>query len=161
MEQFKAKTEVRFAQNALDALAEFENVNAVIITDPFMVKSGAAQRIADKLCHCSKVEIFGEVKPDPPIELIVDGLKFLRQADADIVVALGGGSSIDAAKSIMFMARQAGGKSGMKLIAIPTTSGTGSEVTKFAVLPIRNRESNTPWWMRLSSRIWRFWIPNW
>ena len=134
MEQFKAKTEVRFAQNALDALAEFENVNAVIITDSFMVKSGAAQRIADKLCHCSKVEIFGEVKPDPPIELIVDGLKFLRQADADIVVALGGGSSIDAAKSIMFMAKQAGGKSGMKLIAIPTTSGTGSEVTKFAVI---------------------------
>lgn len=134
MNRFKAKTEVRFAQGALESLSEFQGMNAVIITDPFMVSSGAAERISQKLSGCKSVTVFGEVKPDPPIELIAAGTKFLQKADADLVVALGGGSSIDAAKSVMFMAKQAGAKSSMQLVAIPTTSGTGSEVTKFAVI---------------------------
>lgn len=132
MNTFKAKTEIRFGSDALDSLNEFQAESAVLITDAFMVKSGAADRIAAKLTGCRKVSIFGDVKPNPPIELVADGLKFLNAASADLVVALGGGSSIDAAKSILFMAKQNGKQ--MPLIAIPTTSGTGSEVTKFAVV---------------------------
>ncbi len=134
MNTFKLPTNVCFGCDALDILTQYKGVNAVIFTDAFMVKSGAADRIKDKLSACSSVSIFGEVKPDPPIELIAQGLDFLLKADADVVVALGGGSSIDAAKAVILMAKRSGKKQNIKLVAIPTTSGTGSEVTQFAVV---------------------------
>lgn len=143
MNKFKIKTEVRFSDNAIDTLMEFENVNAVIITDAFMEKSGVADKIAQKLCYCKSVSIFSEVVPDPPIELITEGLKFLEKADADVVVALGGGSSIDAAKSVVLMAKRVNNRS-LKLVAIPTTSGTGSEVTQFAVITDKNKGIKYP-----------------
>ena len=143
MNKFKIKTEVRFSDNAIDTLMEFENVNAVIITDAFMEKSGVADKIAQKLCYCKSVSIFSEAVPDPPIELITEGLKFLEKADADVVVALGGGSSIDAAKSVVLMAKRVNNRS-LKLVAIPTTSGTGSEVTQFAVITDKNKGIKYP-----------------
>lgn len=133
MNTFRLPTNVCFDANALDKLKEYKNLNAVIFTDPFMVKSGVADRIAEKLSECN-VSIFGEVRPDPPIELVAQGLDFLLKANADIVVALGGGSSIDAAKAVLIMAKRSGKKQNIKLIAIPTTSGTGSEVTQFSVI---------------------------
>lgn len=133
MNTFRLPTNVCFDANALDKLKEYKNLNAVIFTDPFMVKSGVADRIAEKLSECN-VSIFGEVRPDPPIELVAQGLEFLLNANADIVVALGGGSSIDAAKAVLIMAKRSGKKQNIKLIAIPTTSGTGSEVTQFSVI---------------------------
>ncbi len=133
MNTFRLPTNVCFDANALDKLKEYKNLNAVIFTDPFMVKSGVADRIAEKLSECT-VSIFGEVRPDPPIELVAQGLEFLLKANADIVVALGGGSSIDAAKAVLIMAKRSGKKQNIKLIAIPTTSGTGSEVTQFSVI---------------------------
>ena len=134
MNTFCLPTSVYFDENALDKLKEYKNLNAVIFTDPFMVKSGTANRIVEKLSGCSNVSVFGEVQPDPPIELIAKGLDFLINANADIVVALGGGSSIDAAKAVILMAKRSGKKQNIKLIAVPTTSGTGSEVTQFAVI---------------------------
>ena len=134
MNRFKIKTEVRFSDNALDTLHEFVGVNAVIITDAFMVKSGVADKIAEKLKNCKSVHIFGDVVPNPPIELITEGLHFLKNTDADVVIALGGGSSIDAAKAVVLMAKRGLEKKDLKLVAIPTTSGTGSEVTQFAVI---------------------------
>ena len=133
MNRFKIRTEVRFNKNALDTLREFSGKSAVIITDKFMVKSGMINKITDKMTDYKSIAIFDEVKPDPTTSLIAEGLKFIQANNAEIVIALGGGSPIDAAKAIVFM----GEKSGMgdlKLIAIPTTSGTGSEVTKFAVV---------------------------
>ncbi len=134
MNTFRLSTQVCFDENALDILSQYKNLNAVIFTDAFMVKSGAADRIAKKLSGCSSVKIFGEVMPDPPIELVVKGLRFLLDANADIIVALGGGSSIDAAKAVLLMAKSSGKKQNIKLVAIPTTSGTGSEVTQFSVI---------------------------
>ena len=134
MNTFKLPTDVYFDENALEVLCTYKNVNAVVFTDPFMVKSGVADMIAKKLSGCSSVQIFGEVRPDPPIELIAQGLDFLVKANADIVVALGGGSSIDAAKAVILMAKRTGKKQNIRLIAVPTTSGTGSEVTQFAVI---------------------------
>lgn len=134
MNTFKLPTNVCFDENALDVLLTYKGVNAVVFTDPFMVKSGVADRIAEKLSGCSSVQIFGDVRPDPPIELIAQGLDFLVKAKADIVVALGGGSSIDAAKAVILMAKRTGKMQNIRLIAVPTTSGTGSEVTQFAVI---------------------------
>ncbi len=134
MLKFKIKTEVRFSDNAIETLMEFQDVNAAIITDPFMVTSGTADMIAKKLAHCKSVSVFSDVKPDPSIELVTAGVRFLRDCDADIVIGLGGGSSIDAAKLMVLLMEQTTGKRHVKLIAIPTTSGTGSEVTQFAVI---------------------------
>lgn len=134
MKRFKIKTEVCFSENAIDALTEIKGKNAVIFTDSFMTSSGTADRIAEKLGNCAAISIFDKVRPDPPIELVTEGLEFLKNANADIVVALGGGSSIDAAKSVVLMAKRIDPRSEIRLIAIPTTSGTGSEVTQFAVI---------------------------
>ncbi|MBQ3088570.1 MAG: iron-containing alcohol dehydrogenase [Clostridia bacterium] len=133
MNRFKIRTEVRFNQNALDTLYEFNGKSAVIITDKFMISSGIINKITDKMGDYKSIAIFDEITPDPTTELIAKGLKFITENGGEIVIALGGGSAIDAAKAIVLM----GEKSGMgdlKLIAIPTTSGTGSEVTKFAVV---------------------------
>ncbi len=133
MNRFKIRTEVRFNSNALDTLKEFKGKSAVIITDKFMISSGMINKITDKMADYKSISIFDEVTPDPSTSLIAKGLKFIIENSGEIIIALGGGSAIDAAKAIVFM----GEKSGMgdlKLIAIPTTSGTGSEVTKFAVV---------------------------
>ncbi len=133
MNRFKIRTEVRFNQNALDTLTEFDGRSAVIITDKFMVSSGMIQKILDKMTGYKSVAVFDEVTPDPTVSLIAKGLDFITKNRGEIIIALGGGSPIDAAKAIVFMASQSG-MSDLKLIAIPTTSGTGSEVTKFAVV---------------------------
>lgn len=133
MNRFKIKTEVRFNQNALDTLLEFNGMSAVIITDKFMVSSGLINKITDKMTGYRSIAVFDEVLPDPTISLIAKGLKFIIDNKAEIVIALGGGSAIDAAKAMILMAEQSENRN-LKLIAVPTTSGTGSEVTKFAVI---------------------------
>ena len=140
MKRFKLSTEVLFSEDAIDALLEEKDENAVLITDKFMVDSGMADMILKKLSNCKEVSVFSEVVPDPPMDLIERGIAFLQDKDCDLVVALGGGSSIDAAKAIVYMAKKIEEKQNpdnqkkIKLIALPTTSGTGSEVTSFAVV---------------------------
>lgn len=136
MNTFGIKTKVCFGDNALSALSELEAKSAVILTDAFMRDSGNADYLASLCEKCDKVSVFAEIIPDPPVELIVRGLEFLLSKNADLVIALGGGSSIDAAKSTVLMYSK---KTGIRipLIAVPTTSGTGSEVTKFAVITDR------------------------
>ena len=133
MNRFKIRTEVRFNSNALDTLTEFKNQTAVIITDKFMVSSGLINKITDKMTGYKSIAIFDEITPDPTTSLIAKGLKFVTENKAEIIIALGGGSAIDAAKAMVFMCEQSG-MGDLKLIAIPTTSGTGSEVTKFSVV---------------------------
>ena len=140
MKRFKLSTEVLFSEDAINALYDVKDVNAVLITDKFMVDSGMADMILKKLSNCKSVSVFSEVIPDPPMDLIERGIAFLDDKDCDVVVALGGGSSIDAAKAIVYMARKIDlaqdpdSTKRMKLSALPTTSGTGSEVTQFAVV---------------------------
>ncbi len=133
MNRFKIRTEVRFNKNALDTLKEFQGVSAVIITDKFMISSGMIHKITDKMDGYKHIAIFDDVTPDPTTSLIAKGLKFITDNKPDIVIALGGGSPIDAAKAMVFLAERTH-QLDLKLIAIPTTSGTGSEVTKFAVI---------------------------
>lgn len=133
MQKFKIGTEVCFGKDALLALETIKAENAVIFTDAFLAGSGTADKIAGYMKNCANISIYSDIKPDPPVELIADALDFLLKANADVVVALGGGSSIDAAKSTVLIARKQTGRE-LPLIAVPTTSGTGSEVTSFAVI---------------------------
>ena len=134
MKRFKIKTEVCFSENAIDMLQTFKGQKAVIITDAFMQDSGVADVIRKKLSNCESVAVFSDVVPDPPMDLIVKGVGFLVEQDCELIVALGGGSSIDAAKAIVYMASKMDPDKKYYLVAIPTTSGTGSEVTQFAVI---------------------------
>lgn len=143
MNRFKIRTEVRFNKNALDTLKEFNGSSAAIITDKFIVESGMINKITDKMNGYRDIFIFDKVTPDPTTSLIADGLKFITENKVDIIIALGGGSAIDAAKAISFMAQQSNFKE-LKLIAIPTTSGTGSEVTKFSVVTDSNDNLKYP-----------------
>lgn len=143
MQKFKLKPTIYFGENSLSALSKLKADNVVIITDAFMESSGTARHIAERLTSCGTVHIFSEIRPDPPIELIVHSLRFLLDNKADAVIALGGGSSIDAAKSTVMMARRSTGKN-ILFVAVPTTSGTGSEVTSFAVITDPNAEAKYP-----------------
>lgn len=134
MVKFKMDTEICFGTGALDKLEELRGEKVAIITDEFMATTKAMDKVKEKLATCEAVCIFDKVMPDPTTELVAQGLKFLINAKVTTVIAIGGGSSIDAAKAIVLMARQTEPSLNIKLIAIPTTSGTGSEVTQFAVI---------------------------
>ncbi len=136
MNTFNVKTKICFGEASLSELGKLSAESAVLFTDAFMAKSGAAGKIAAEMTSCARVSIFSEIIPDPPVELIAKGLSFLLENGADLAVALGGGSSIDAAKSTVLMYEKKTGRS-IPLIAVPTTSGTGSEVTQFAVITDR------------------------
>lgn len=84
-------------------------------------------------------EVFSGVRPDPDVKVIVDGLKLYRESGADVLIALGGGSAIDTAKGILYFASKLEDIEALEFkkpffIAIPSTSGTGSEVTDFSVI---------------------------
>lgn len=133
MKEFVLKTKVLFGQDSLGYLNTLGNQRCFIVTDPFMVKSGMIQSITDRLndgCY----EVFSDIVPDPPMELVVTGVSKVVAYKPDTMIALGGGSAIDAAKAIMQFSKQIGSLHDMQFIAIPTTSGTGSEVTSFAVI---------------------------
>ena len=133
MSKFYLRSKIYFGDDSLKALAKFNTDKAVIFTDKFMNSSGNADHVASLMTGCRNVSVYPEIVPDPPIELIVDALRFLLKSEAEIVVALGGGSVIDAAKATLLMYHQKTGTR-IPLVAIPTTSGTGSEVTKFSVI---------------------------
>ncbi len=133
MKRFKLKTDIIFGKDALASLKNIQSKSAILFTDAFMVSSGTADFVAGYMTGCESIAVFSDVKPDPPVELISQAVGFVMSHDADTVFALGGGSAIDAAKSTLMIIREHYHKE-IKLIAIPTTSGTGSEVTQFAVV---------------------------
>jgi alcohol dehydrogenase len=119
---------------------------ALLVTDATMVASGWAKRCADQLAAANiATTVFSGVQPDPTDENVRDGLALLRKDNCDLVIGLGGGSPMDAAKVIAVAAtndaeiRDFAGyhriaRPGVPLVLIPTTAGTGSEVTKVAVI---------------------------
>lgn len=143
MEDFKIKTSIYFGEGSLERLSHIGNKNVLIITDPFMVKSGTINKITDKLVSAS-VTVFSEIIPDPPIELVVKGIEELNKVNPEVIVALGGGSAIDAAKAIMDFSKNILSLKNIEFIAIPTTSGTGSEVTSFSVITDKEKGVKYP-----------------
>lgn len=128
MDEFDCKVKIVSGPGAVRRLADFGARRLFLVSDPFFYENGVAQRIAEA-SRAEEVEIFHEVKPDPTVELAAEGTAKLKAFNPDLIVALGGGSAMDCAKAMAFFARGEG-----KLVAIPTTSGSGSEVTDFAIL---------------------------
>ena len=143
MHIFEIKPKICFGDKSLSILNEIRENNVVIFTDDFMQRSGAVDKVNSYIKNCGKIHVFADIVPDPPIELIVKALAYLEAKQADLVVALGGGSSIDAAKATILMYQKKTGKK-IPLYAIPTTSGTGSEVTKFSVITDRQESKKYP-----------------
>lgn len=128
MNQYKGKTQIISGQGSLAALESFGARRLLVVTDPYFFENGTAAQVAQK-AQAQQVEYFSKVKPDPTVELAAEGTALVRSFQPDAVVALGGGSAMDCAKAMVYFSG-----SDAKFIAIPTTSGSGSEVTDFAIL---------------------------
>lgn len=160
MQWFKIPPKLFFYKHSTQYLAKMEGISrAIIVTDPGMVKLGYVDTILHYLKQRTNqvaVEIFSEVEPDPSLDTVVKGVEKMINFQPDVIIALGGGSAMDAAKGMhlfyehpevdFFGIKQKFldirkrvvkfPKSGTKtkFVAIPTTSGTGSEVTSFSVI---------------------------
>lgn len=143
MESFKIKTGIYFGEGSLQYLKEIKSKRVFIVTDPFMVKSGAIDKVTEMLQDV-EYTVFSEIVPDPPIELVVRGIEEISKFNPGVLIALGGGSSIDAAKAIMDFSKKIVSLEKMEFIAIPTTSGTGSEVTSFSVITDKKKGTKYP-----------------
>ncbi|WP_339460123.1 iron-containing alcohol dehydrogenase [Pseudomonas sp. EA_105y_Pfl2_R69] len=118
----------------------------LIITDKMMVKLGYAAAIQARLASQDiKAEVFDETVPEPTVASIQAGVEKARSGDYDCIIALGGGSPIDSAKAIAILAKHGGEmrdykfprivtEAGLPIIAVPTTAGTGSEVTRVTII---------------------------
>ena len=128
MKEFALGTRIIYGENAILSIKNLPYQRYFLVTDQFFVQNGMAEKIRTL---CPTLHVFDKVQPDPSLTLVAQGVAELREFRPDAVIALGGGSAIDCAKGIVSMAEAA-------LIAIPTTSGTGSEVTSFAILTHEN-----------------------
>ncbi len=160
MQWFKVPPKIYFEFDAVRYLEKMPNISrAFIVTDPVMVKLGNVDKVLyylrkrEEYCHS---DIFAEVEPDPSYDTIMRGVDRMNKFQPDVIIALGGGSAIDAAKGMWLFYEhpdfdfRAGYQKFMdirkrtyhfpelgtkcQMVAVPTTSGTGSEVTSFAVI---------------------------
>ena len=170
MQWFKIPDKIYFEAGSIQYLEKMPEITrAFIVTDPGMVKLGYVDKI---LYHLRKradyvhSEIFSDVESDPSFETVNRGVKMMNEFKPDVIIALGGGSAIDAAKGMwLFYEYPDADPEGMKLkfmdirkrtykfpklgvkakmVAIPTTSGTGSEVTSFAVISDKVQNKKYP-----------------
>ena len=170
MQWFKVPEKIYFEAGSIAYLEKMPDISrAFIVTDQGMVKLGYVDKILyhlrkrEKHVHC---EIFSDVEPDPSFDTVNKGLEMMRNFNPDVIIALGGGSPIDAAKGMwLFYEHPDADPEGLKLkfmdirkraykfpklgtktkmVAIPTTSGTGSEVTSFAVLTDKTKNKKYP-----------------
>jgi len=160
MQWFKIPPKIYFEKGSIQYLEQMPNITrAFIVTDPTMVKLGYVDKalyyLRKRKVYCHS-EIYSEVEPDPSVETIMRGVQMMNQFQPDVIIALGGGSAIDAAKGMwLFYENPETSFDGLRLrfmdirkrafqfpnlgrkaqfVAIPTTSGTGSEVTSFSVI---------------------------
>ncbi len=166
MQWFKVPSKIYFERNSIEYLKDMREINkAFVVTDRSMVDLGYVNKVTEQLnlrLNTVQVQLFCDVEPDPDITTVKRGLELMESFRPDVIIALGGGSVMDAAKGMWlfyehpevnfddlkqkfmdirkraFKYPELGKKS--KLVCIPTTSGTGSEVTPFAV--ISNKAEN-------------------
>ena len=170
MQWFKVPEKIFFEAGSISYLEKMPDISkAFIVTDPSMVELGYVDKI---LYHLRKrmayvhAEIFSEVEPDPSFTTIRKGVAAMTMFQPDVIIALGGGSAMDAAKGMwLFYEHPDADVEGLKLkfmdirkrtykfpklgtkckmVAIPTTSGTGSEVTSFAVISDKEKNIKYP-----------------
>ena len=145
---FQVKPAIYYGMNALDTLGTLDLTHVCIVTDAGMVKFGILKKITDVLDKYGiTYDVFDDVQPDPTTDIVQKGLVNLMLKKPQALIALGGGSSIDSAKAIIYYGNAirkmfSGSDVYQKpyFIALPTTAGTGSEVTEYAVItdPVRN-----------------------
>lgn len=161
---FRVPGTIRYGDGAVEALGETARevglTHALMVTDPGIVRLGMAEAARARLAAAGvRVTLFDGVQPDPTLANVAEGLARLRAAGADGLVAVGGGSPIDCAKAIAvchtnadplphYMGVEKIPRPGVPVIAVPTTAGTGSEVTRVAVLTDEERDVK----MMLASR---------
>lgn len=134
MNTFQLGPKVISGSDALDKILELPAKKTVVVCDPFLAKSGASRNVTDRLDKLGSTwELFDKVVPDPTVEVVSQCVGLMMSVKPDTVIALGGGSAIDTAKAAGYIFATQGG-SRPSLVAIPTTSGTGSEVTSFSVI---------------------------
>ena len=170
MQWFKIPEKIYFEAGSIAYLEKMPDITkAFIVTDQSMVQLGYVDKILyylRKRRDYVHAEIFSEVEPDPSFDTINRGVQQMRNFKPDVIIALGGGSPIDAAKGMwLFYEYPDADPEGMKLkfmdirkraykfpklgkqckmVAIPTTSGTGSEVTSFAVITDKEKNMKYP-----------------
>lgn len=136
------------------AIAGFGHARILIVTDAIIAKLGLLKPLTDALtAGGAQYVVFDQITPDAPIPLIERGIDFYKQHDCDAIVAFGGGSSMDASKAIAVAIatdkplRELAGylkarlNNPVRIYAVPTTAGTGSEVTVAAVIADPERQS--------------------
>ena len=170
MQWFKIPEKIYFEAGSISYLEKMPDISrAFIVTDEAMIKFGYVDKILYHLRKREKYvhsEIFGDVEPDPSFDTIKRGVEAMNNFKPDVIIALGGGSSIDAAKGMwLFYEHPDADIEGLKLkfmdirkrtykfpklgtkakmVAIPSTSGTGSEVTSFAVISDKVKNMKYP-----------------
>ena len=170
MQWFKIPEKIYFEAGSIGYLEKMPEIErAFIVTDESMVKLGYVDKILYHLRkreHYVHSEIFENVESDPSFDTIKKGVEAMERFKPDVIIALGGGSPIDAAKGMwLFYEHPDADPEGLKLkfmdirkrtykfpklgtkckmVAIPTTSGTGSEVTSFAVITDKKQNKKYP-----------------
>lgn len=139
-DHFFIKTKVYFDKGSMQMLRCLHGHCALVVSDSIMKELGYLQK-AQKYLQEAGIgsAAFTDIKPDPDVNIVAAGVEAYEACDADVLVALGGGSVIDTAKAILYFVwqrRKAAGQHFEKpcFVAIPSTSGTGSEVTNFSVI---------------------------
>lgn len=130
---FFSVPDVYFGEHAIGALRQLNHKKVGIVTDTFMVTSGKTRYLINEMPQAC-VSVFSEVKPDPSVAILHAGATQFKTFKPDAIIALGGGSSLDAAKGIKVTLEACFPDQTIELIAIPTTSGSGSEVTSYAII---------------------------
>lgn len=170
MQWFKVPEKIYFEPGSVQYLSKMPDIHrAMIIADPGMVQFGYVNRLTYQLNKNAEkpiVEIFSDVEPDPDITTVRKGVEIMNTFNPDVIIALGGGSAMDAAKAMwLFYENPDADFVGMaqkfmdirkrvykfpkmgkkaKMVSIPTTSGTGSEVTSFAVISDKSQSMKYP-----------------
>ena len=144
MYKISYKTELHVGKGALQQLSHYKNEHILVVADPFLKTSGTLDAILANFDDSNDIVVFTAIVPDPPIETVVAGIKSAGDKPISIVLSIGGGSAIDASKAMYYFAKKQGAFSEAILIAIPTTSGTGSEVTDFSVITDADKGTKYP-----------------
>ena len=144
MQEIRFGTTLYIGEESLKRLSDFKNEKILIVTDSFIASSELLSRIRSYIDSSSETMVFSEVIPDPPIDNIVAGLEYSKGFPATILLAIGGGSAIDAAKAIFYFGKLTDRFGEIRFVAIPTTSGTGSEVTNFSIITDAEKGTKYP-----------------